>query len=131
MAKKRERRAKGEGTIRLRADGRYEGRESPETVPPGERQRSVYGSSEREVIRKLRELRRDREQGLNFDAAGLTVGEYLERWTEGPLKGSVAKKTQRRLRAHVASAPDPRSGPPQASQADRRAPRRAVRQEAR
>ncbi len=93
MAKKRERRAKGEGTVRLRADGRYEGREPPETVPPGEKQRSVYGRSEREVLRKLREIRRDREQGLNFDAARLTVGEYLERWIEGPLKGSVAKKT--------------------------------------
>jgi len=94
MAKKRDRRAKGEGTVRLRADGRYEGREPPETVPPGEKQRSVYGRSEREVLRKLREIRRDREQGLNFDAARLTVGEYLERWIEGPLKGSVAKKTQ-------------------------------------
>src|SRR5215217_2781487 len=94
MAKKRDRRAKGEGTVRLRADGRYEGREPPETVPPGEKQRSVYGGSEREVLRKLREIRRDREQGLNFDAARLTVGEYLERWIEGPLKGSVAKKTQ-------------------------------------
>ena len=77
MAKKRERRAKGEGTVRLRADGRYEGREPPETVPPGEKQRCVYGRSEREVLRKLRELRRDREQGLNFDATRLTVGEYL------------------------------------------------------
>jgi integrase len=91
--RQRERRSKGEGTIRLRADGRYECREPPKTVPPGEKQRSVYGRSEREVIRKLRELRRDREQGLNFDAARLTVGEYLERWIEGPLKGSVAKKT--------------------------------------
>jgi hypothetical protein len=44
--RKRERRAKGEGTIRLRADGRYEGREPPETVPSGEKQRSVYGRSE-------------------------------------------------------------------------------------
>ena len=35
MVKKRERRAKGEGTVRLRADGRYEGREPPETVPRG------------------------------------------------------------------------------------------------
>src|SRR5687767_14859608 len=42
----RQRRTKGEGTIRWRSDGRCEGREPPETVPPGERPRSVYGRSE-------------------------------------------------------------------------------------
>ena len=35
VKKKWERRAKGEETVRLRADGRYEGREPPETVPSG------------------------------------------------------------------------------------------------
>jgi hypothetical protein len=58
MPKDKGRRSKGEGTIRWRSDGRCEGREPPETVPPGEKPRSVYGNSEREVIRKLRELRR-------------------------------------------------------------------------
>jgi hypothetical protein len=61
-----DRRPKGEGTIRWRADGRCEGREPPETVPPGEKPRSVYGrkgdspaAQEREVKRKLREMRRE------------------------------------------------------------------------
>ena len=45
------------------------------------------------MIRKLRELRREREEGYKFDARRVTVGQYLERWIEGPLKGSVAKKT--------------------------------------
>jgi hypothetical protein len=85
MPSDKERRPKGEGTIRWRSDGRCEGREPPETVPPGEKPRSVYGRSEREVIRKLRELRREREEGLRTsDARKLTVGTYLERWIEGP-----------------------------------------------
>jgi hypothetical protein len=35
------RRVKGEGTIRLRSDGRYESREPPEIVPPGEKRRAA------------------------------------------------------------------------------------------
>ena len=94
MPKDKGRRSKGEGTIRWRSDGRCEGREPPETVPPGEKPRSVYGNSEREVIRKLRELRREREEGLRAsDARKLTVGAYLERWIEGPLRASVSKST--------------------------------------
>ena len=58
------RRTKGEGTIRLRSDGRYEGREPPEIVPTGEKPRSFYGKSEREVARKIRQARYEREQGL-------------------------------------------------------------------
>jgi len=73
------RRTKGEGTIRWRSDGRCEGREPPEIVPPEERPRSVSARSEREVIRKLRELRREREEGYKFDARRVTVGQYLER----------------------------------------------------
>ena len=65
------RRAKGEGTIRLRSDGRYEGREPPEIVPPGEKPRSFYGKSEREVAKKIRQARREREQGLSARARRL------------------------------------------------------------
>lgn len=95
------RRSKGEGTIRWRSDGRCEGREPPEIMSPGERPRSAYGrkgdspaKQEWDVKRKLREMRREREEGLRtLDARRLTVGQYLTRWIEGPLKASVAPKT--------------------------------------
>ena len=70
------RRTKGEGTIRLRSDGRYEGREPPEIVPLGEKPRSFYGKSEQEVARKIRQARREREQGLNARSRQ-TVAAYL------------------------------------------------------
>ena len=97
MARKR---AKGEGTIRLRADGRYEGREPAEIVPPGEKPRSFYGKSERDVAKKIRQARREREQGLN-NRSRQTVAAYLESWVAGPLKSSVARTTHQQYAALV------------------------------
>jgi hypothetical protein len=94
------RRAKGEGTIRLRSDGRYEGREPPEIVPPGEKPRSFYANSEREVAKKLRQARREREQGLNTRSRQ-TVAAYRESWVAGPLKSSVARTTHQQYAALV------------------------------
>jgi hypothetical protein len=73
------RRPKGEGTIRFR----YEGREPPEIMPPGERPRSFYGKSEREVAKKIRRAQREREQGLNARSRQ-TVAAYLESWLAAP-----------------------------------------------
>ena len=94
------RRAKGEGTIRLRSDGRYEGREPPEIVPSGEKPRSFYGKSEQEVARKIRRARREREQGLNTRSRQ-TVAAYLESWVAGPLKSSIARTTHQQYAALV------------------------------
>jgi hypothetical protein len=82
------RRPKGEGTIRFR----YEGREPPEIMPPGERPRSFYGKSEREVAKKIRRAQREREQGLNARSRQ-TVAAYLESWLAAPLKNSIARTT--------------------------------------
>jgi len=94
------RRTKGEGTIRLRSDGRYEGREPPEIVPLGEKPRSFYGKSVQEVARKIRQARREREQGLNARSRQ-TVGAYLESWLAGPLKKSVARTMHQQYAALV------------------------------
>jgi integrase len=87
------RRAKGEGTVRERSDGLWEAREPPEIVPFGEKPRSFYGKSKSEVVRKLREALRERERGFSPSVDRITVGEYLERWIEGPLRESVSEKT--------------------------------------
>ena len=94
------RRLKGEGTIRLRSDERYEGREPPETVPSGEKARSFYGKTEWEVAKKIRQARREREQGLSARSRQ-TVGTYLESWLAGPLKNSVARTTHGQYAALV------------------------------
>lgn len=46
-------RANGEGTIRKRSDGRYEGRYYD---PVAEMQRSVYGKTQKEVREKMTEV---------------------------------------------------------------------------
>lgn len=87
------RRAKGEGTVRQRADGGWEAREPPEVVPPGQKPRSFYARTKTEAIRKLRDAIRDREDGLDFDARKQTLEEFLQRWLRDSVKGSVKQRT--------------------------------------
>jgi integrase len=50
---------------------------------------SRYGKEYGEVDQKLAEARGDAAKGLIFDAGNQTVGEYLERWLNDSVKGSV------------------------------------------
>jgi hypothetical protein len=86
MARKR---AKGEGTIRKRADGLWEAR-----LPvPGGTPKSFYGKTQAEAVEKRAEAKRALDDGYSLDSGKQTVGEYLERWLEGPLSSSVSPKT--------------------------------------
>ena len=81
-------RGNGEGSIRRRADGRYEGR----YVSAG-RQRSVYGKTRRETARKLAEAQRGEASGDTArleSAAAMTVREFIERYD------AVARGTMKR-----------------------------------
>lgn len=66
------RRGRGEGTIRLRGDGRWEA-----TVTLGTQRKSFYGKTRREVQDKLRQAQRDYEQGQYVGDARQTVEQYL------------------------------------------------------
>lgn len=75
------RRARGEGTITQRADGRWMARMDAGYNGEGTRQRkAVYGATKREVVDKLRELIREREQGTLAAGRTPTVGQFLEQW---------------------------------------------------
>lgn len=76
----RKRRARGEGTIRWRRDGRWEGRL---TLPDG-RRKSVFGRTQREALAKLRQLQQEVAQG-QLPAAGRppTLAAFLETWLTG------------------------------------------------
>lgn len=102
MAKERGR-ANGEGTIKRkkRKDGRWEGQYTV-TMPDGTlKRKSVYARTKKEVAKKLREAIAESEGGLVFDAGNLTVAEYLERWLEGSVRGSVWHTTYRDYKGHV------------------------------
>lgn len=59
----------------------------------GPKRRYVSGKTREEVRQKLAKAMAERDGGLVFDAGSLTVGEYLERWLETSVKGSVRENT--------------------------------------
>src|SRR5215210_2850412 len=98
------RRGNGEGSIRKRKDGRWEGRYSAHT-PEGRRQKTVYGVTRKEVAEKLTEAMANRNKGLVFDAGKLTLDDHLERWLEGVVKPSASHRTYstnaQQVRTHI------------------------------
>lgn len=82
-------RGNGEGSIRRRADGRYEGR-----YVSGGRQRSVYGKTRRETARKLAKAQRGEASGDDTaraeNTAVTTVREFFGRYD------AVARGTMKR-----------------------------------
>src|SRR5215210_4121554 len=99
------RRGNGEGSIRKRKDGRWEGRYSAHT-PEGRRQKTVYGVTRKEVAEKLTEAMANRNKGLVFDAGKLTLDDHLERWLEDVVKPSASHRTYstnaQQVRTHIA-----------------------------
>jgi len=103
------RRGGGEGSVRKRADGRWEA-----TISLGEREvdgrrrrirRSVYGRTRREATEKLARLRRELEDGLRIDAPErLTLGQWFDAWladAEGRIRASTAGTYAWLGRCHV------------------------------
>jgi integrase len=93
-------RAHGEGTYKKRKDGRWEAQYTIYT-PSGTKRKSLYGHTKVEVAAKLRKVLADRDGGVYFDAENLSLGEYMHRWLEGSVKGSVWHTTYRDYAGHV------------------------------
>lgn len=72
----------GEGTIRLRADGRWEGRIELGWERGKHRARSVYGCTRQDVVLKLRQLRRQLDEGQPVVDERITVGNFLAEWLQ-------------------------------------------------
>lgn len=85
------RRGSGEGTIRQRADGRWEARYRD---ADGKRQ-SVFTKSQADGIARLKAARNDRDLGLPTRSDRLTTGAFLAKWIEG-VRTSVRASTWRR-----------------------------------
>ena len=82
------RKGNGEGTITYRKDGRWEGRYTVHTGT-GPKRKVLYGKTRAEVAEKLTKAMVDRDGGLVFDTNNQTVAEYLARWLNDSVKGSV------------------------------------------
>ena len=80
------------GTIHRRKNGGWCAQYVVHTAD-GPKRRTLYGKTRQEVANKLAKALSSREDGLVFEAGKQTVGEYLERWLEDCVKGTVRAST--------------------------------------
>lgn len=91
-------RANGEGNIRQRQNGRWEGRVSyVDPVTDERRSVSVYGATAKECRGELKKLRERLEKGEPAKDSPDTVGSWLKRWRETSLAASDRKPTTKAL----------------------------------
>lgn len=98
------RRGHGEGTIRQRADGRWEGRL---TLATGKRY-SVFGKTRQQVQGKLLDARQAQHAGTLLAPASPTLAQYLTRWLADTAALRVRPRTLQRyeimVRKHIVPA---------------------------
>ena len=100
---RREQRAHGDGTIRIRPDGRWEGKLAW-ILPSGELYRkSVYGKTQKEAGRKLAELRQQAKNNTLSLTKAQTLATYLDGWWyDERLKPSTLKNRELNVRVRIA-----------------------------
>jgi integrase len=86
------RRGNNEGSIYRRKDGYWVGQYGVQTAE-GTKTRYMYGKRREEVREKLTKAIADRDGGFVFDGENLSVGEYLTRWLNDSVRGSVRSST--------------------------------------
>src|SRR5918994_4478894 len=99
------RRGNGEGGItRHKKSGLYMARYTVQ-MATGKKRKTVYGKTRKEAAEKLTKAMADRDNGLVFDAENQTLGEYLQRWLDESVRGSVKPVTfenrERVVRVHI------------------------------
>ena len=92
-ANKPRRNVNGEGSIRQRSDGRWEGRAYVVTPDGREVRRSVYGHSWGEVHSALTRLQADRLIGRRVTSSSDTVEIYLNHWLHDVARNRVRDTT--------------------------------------
>lgn len=91
-------RANGEGNVRQRPNGRWEGRVSYiDPVTDRRKSVSVYGATAAECRKELKRVRGRIEDGKPAKDAPDTVASWLERWRESSLAASDRKATTKSL----------------------------------
>ena len=97
------RRANGEGNIRKRKDGRWEGRYTAGRDPETGKAiyKNVLGKTQAEVKKKLKEAI---ENGATLDpgkAGQYTVGQWLDTWLEDYAKLSIRPSSHKTYRGFI------------------------------
>lgn len=93
-AKKGVRRARGEGSLHKRNDGRWAG----SFITEEGKRITVYGKSQQEALEKLRKVQYDYQQGLLATGPRQSLAQYLEHWLEEVHKPAVKLTTYAKYR---------------------------------
>ena len=96
MAAKGRRRSHGEGSVFRRAsDGRWVASLSVAGSQGRRVRKTVYGRSEREVLEKLRDLRRAADQGRDLTRSSPTLSVWLDEWLRIKAADGIRPSTMR------------------------------------
>ncbi len=106
MARKSTRNAQGSGTIRQRSDGRWEARFTVGRDPGTGKQiqRSVYGSTQKEVRQKLAQAVAAIDSGTYTAPSKMTVGQWLHIWQRdylGGVKPFTVQNYDKNIRVYI------------------------------
>ena len=98
--------AQGAGTIRQRKDGRWEARYTIGRDPGTGKQvqRSVYGTTQQEVRKKLAQLTAALDAGTYKEPCKMTVGQWLDIWAAdylGGVKPFTVRSYYDQIRNHI------------------------------
>ena len=98
--------AKGAGTIRKRADGRWEARYSVGFSPKTGKQiqRSIYGESQKDVRQRLAKITTEIDEGIYTDPCNMKLGTWLDIWLKDytlNLKPSTRSIYDSHVRTHL------------------------------
>lgn len=100
-------RSNGEGSIRKRANNRWEARYTVGHDPDTEKQirKSVYGKTKEEVVQKLRKIQYQIDSGNYIEPSKITVSDWLNTWLNTYKKGQIRVSTynvyQDNIRLHI------------------------------
>ncbi len=106
MPRKSTRNAQGSGTIRQRPDGRWEARFTVGRDPGTGKQiqRSVYGSTQKEVRQKLAQAVAAIDNGTYTAPCKMTVGQWLDIWQRdylGGVKPFTVQNYEKNIRVYI------------------------------
>ena len=96
------RNAQGAGTIRERKDGTWEARYTIGRDPGTgkQKQKSIYGKTQKEVLKKLQQVQNDVNTGAYIEPSKLTVGTWLDVWIK-EYPGKTKERTRIEYKKHI------------------------------